>query len=359
MKDMFHLKTLLDEDDRGDRVKIPEYFCKDYKERLHKIKGQIDPVYKEWDMIKNMIHDYEYVYTSSSNVKKNISHKVPVSRSYFKMKELVIECPLELQKDTRIVCVAEAPGGFIQCLQDSGVIDIHGITLVSSDKKVPYWNRVIRVQGTTFHKGVTGDGDLYNFQNIMKFVKDIGMGAVDIVTGDGGFDTSGDYNEQETRSYKLIYSEVYLALLLQKKGGVFICKMFDMFESKTISLIYILQECYEEVMIYKPCVSRDSNSEKYIICKGYLGHNKDIGNLLTRRFEDNQLEEEVSVLYLERMDHYNKLYTSQQEKSIEMGLRYIKNKYRGHGPSKTQIKLAKQWCNKYQVTINSYCEYLG
>ena len=39
-------------------------------------------------------------------------------------------------------------------------------------------------------------------------------------------------------------------------------------------LLYLLNQLYEEVYIYKPKTSRTANSEKYFIAKGFKGINK-------------------------------------------------------------------------------------
>ena len=50
---------------------------------------------------------------------------------------------------------------------------------------------------------------------------------MDIITGDGGFDFSIDYNKQEILAVRLIFTQIVYALHLQKKGGTFILKIFD------------------------------------------------------------------------------------------------------------------------------------
>jgi 23S rRNA U2552 (ribose-2'-O)-methylase RlmE/FtsJ len=355
-----------------DRVGIPPDLFYQAKKGLQTAKEKIDPVYKEWDTIKPSLHDYEFVYTSS-NGRKNIANKIPVSRSYFKMKEMLQAHEISVPSDgsdgcMRVVCAAEAPGGFLQCLLEMGITDLHGITLVSRDKKVPYWNRALVSTLIQFHTGLTKDGDLYNFRNILAFVKEIGAGTVDLVTGDGGFDNSGDYNHQEENSFKLIYSEVYLALLLQKKGGTFICKMFDTFEAPTVALLDILRSCYEDVSLYKPCISRISNSEKYVVCKGFRGYTVKQMNHLTHHFEDTQIDKKASRAFLKEMIQYTKGYTGQQIQSIERGLRMICEtrdrgrlpfpSYRDVRPTRLQIAIAKEWCQTYDVPINWECQYL-
>ena len=63
---------------------------------------------------------------------------------------------------------------------------------------------------------------------------------MDIITRDGGFDFSIDFNNQEQNSVKLIFSQICYALAMQKQGGTFILKIFDIFTKSTLELIYIL-----------------------------------------------------------------------------------------------------------------------
>ena len=50
---------------------------------------------------------------------------------------------------------------------------------------------------------------------------------MDIVTGDGGFDFSVNYDDQEYLALKLILSQIAYALTIQKKGGIFILKVLS------------------------------------------------------------------------------------------------------------------------------------
>ena len=62
-----------------------------------------------------------------------------------------------------------------------------------------------------------------------------------------------------------------MLLACQNLGGTFICKFFDLYSKTSIKLIYLLKCLYNEVIIDKPVTSRPANSEKYIICKDFLG----------------------------------------------------------------------------------------
>jgi hypothetical protein len=100
-------------------------------ENLNRTKSLIDDYPKEWNIVKKMVHDYEYIYTAS--YRKNISKISPISRSYFKFREICYTYDL-VNKEIRnkIVCLAEAPGGFIQSINhslDGSIENIYGVTL--------------------------------------------------------------------------------------------------------------------------------------------------------------------------------------------------------------------------------------
>ena len=60
---------------------------------------------------------------------------------------------------------------------------------------------------------------------------------MDFVTGDGGFDYSINFNQQEEDSLNLIYAQILFAIIL-KKGGSFVLKLFDTFTSYVLNLFF-------------------------------------------------------------------------------------------------------------------------
>jgi len=257
--------------------------------------------------------------------------------------------------------MAEAPGGFIQSLLEykKNINSISAMTLLSDDKSIPYWNKTIRkCKLITFYNGIKGDGDLCDFKNILSVIKDIGSNSIDILTGDGGFDYSKDYNKQEYNSLSLIYSEIFMALNLQKKGGSFVCKIFDIFLKETIKLIYLLYLSYDEIYIYKPCLSRLSNSEKYLICKGFKGYNQELVNKLCRSFHNKDLDIFINIDFYDKITEFNLTYTTNQIKQIKRGMNMIHQKIICKRPDENQINTAIDWCKKYNIPINNNCFFL-
>jgi hypothetical protein len=95
----------------------------------------------------------------------------------------------------------------------------------------------------------------------------------DLITADGGFNWK-DENYQEQEAYILLLSEIYCALKVQKEGGCFVIKFFEVFTEVTIKMIEILRRFYKNVLIAKPLLSRPSNSERYIVCINYNSPNE-------------------------------------------------------------------------------------
>ena len=151
----------------------------------------------------------------------------------------------------------------------------------------------------------------------------------------------------------------YLWQLIFKRRAVVICKIFDIFCEKTYQLLYILKKSYNKILIYKPCISRSSNSEKYIICLDFRGYNKMIVNKMIHHFKDNNIENEIEDDFLNCIYKINKDYTKIQIDQINYGIDLIHNKNNMKVPSNKQIGMAKEWCKIYGIEINKDCIYLN
>ena len=145
---------------------------------------------------------------------------------------------------------------------------------------------------------------------------------------------------------------------IQKIGGNFVIKFFDLFNINTIKLIYILYNCYNTIEIYKPSTSRLSNSEKYIICKGSINIPTKIINIMKDNYEHpDKLIINIPISFVKELTDYNKKFT---EKQIEIINNIIINidKNNIETPSKEQILVAKRWCEIYNLALNKKCIFL-
>ena len=177
------------------------------KTKLSNTKSFIDE-YKssDWELAKKSNNDYEYIYTSSK-FEKNVCAIQPVSRAYFKLHEILIDIPNLIEDNMYCACLAEGPGGFIHCLNDFKSINIKkifGITLISEDKLIPYWNtHILNHKLNHIIKGNDSSGDIYKKNIVNDLISEIDGRSCHLVTADGGFDYTNNYNTQENISYKL------------------------------------------------------------------------------------------------------------------------------------------------------------
>lgn len=360
---------------------------KDEMMNLQKTKSKIDKYYNsfEWEEYKKFTNPYEMIYiTNKKHRNKSISSFEPLSRSFFKMIEMVNEFIPEIIKiDKKIITVhlAEGPGGFIEALcylrkkyyynskysKDS----VYGMTLISDRKEIPSWRRssffLSNNRNVSIVKGLDGTGNLYNIEN-QKFLQNrISPEKAILITGDGGFDFSIDYNKQEYLVQKLIYSQIISALGCQKIGGIFICKLFDTYTLLSIEMIYLLYCLYDEINIYKPLTSRPANSEKYIICKGFGGINPyDLMELRNIQYIWNNLKKKnklYSILryvpdeFKNKIKAINTKFYENQCKYVNKTIELIENRNLLFNKDK-QVNLAIQWCCDNNIPIrNSYNYY--
>ena len=249
-------------------------------------KNEIEYLNKKnaWDRFKKYSNNYELIYLPNKKFKNDsISKYEPLSRSYFKLLEMIVDFDLlSLRRNIKVACIAEGPGGFVESIinyrKRVGEYKdiIHAITLKSDNNNIPGWkktkNFLKKNPNIKICYGEDDTGNLYNLCNIKNFAGNFENDA-DFITADGGFDFSYNFNKQEQLSYRILFCEIVTALSVQKKGGTFVIKFFDIYTQVTYSLLYLLYTHYKFLYITKPNTSRPANSEKYIICKGFEGIN--------------------------------------------------------------------------------------
>ena len=335
---------------------------------------------KEWDKTKKFSNDYELIHIPNKRSKSDsVALYQPLSRSYFKMIEIIKDFNL-ISKDNQNSFtsshLAEGPGGFMEaCYNISHKIGFeyyshYGITLFSSNKDIPGWNKaqefIYNNNDVKICYGQDKTGNLYNSDNILNFIDNVGKSNCDLVTADGGFDFSIDFNKQELLSYRLILCEIITALGIQKKGGSFVCKFFDLYSIATIKLLFLLNTFYGELYITKPLTSRPANSEKYIVCKNFKGidfeyvkeliHVIGLWNKNQEHILINDIFEfKLPSYYIKQIRSYNNSNYNLQIETINNTLSLMsKNKSLSilNSIIEKQVEKAKKWCEDYEEKVN-------
>lgn len=234
--------------------------------------------------------------TTVSLLKIDTKKQQIISRAFYKMWEMLYLFDLADKDNIVYAALAEAPGSFLQAVIEYRKFNkkslskdrLFGISLhpdkVSQikmkDQFLGYYNtseneNLVHIH-KTYEKSVADkyksrdNGDITSVKTISLFKKDVKKTKkyADLVTADGGFIWE-DENNQEQEAFILIYGEIVGALRVQAEGGHFVLKLFQSFSNLTLKMIRLLMYFYKDVYIFKPFTSRESNSEKYIICKNF------------------------------------------------------------------------------------------
>lgn len=336
-------------------------------------KDKITDYYKNklWDKYKKVSNEYEHVFFSP-NAASNVSLYNPVSRSFFKLWEILIdyEDMLRVHDPSPMTCVflAEGPGGFFEAFHKRrqelhpGIQDVHyGITLRSNNNRnIPDW-KTQKSLPITISYGKDGTGNLYHKENLSYFADHVvGRHSCDFITADGGFDFSSNFNNQEEQSLRLVASEVLACTLLQKTGGSFLLKLYDCFNDATINILHILSRCYTTLHFIKPLTSRPANSERYVLCMGFKGtisktDEAFLVDVMECRPEQPDIPFDFNVVY--HIVLYNLYYTIRQVFYIQRTINYI-NFFRKQTEDVVMNSLlekhhdkSKKWCLKYNIPI--------
>jgi len=354
------------------------------KEKIDKLENN-----ENWDKMKKIGNPYELIYTTYNKKRKNdsISQHIPISRSYFKMWEIFYNFDLfknfNIHNEHIFAHLAEGPGGFMEATYNfkskitkkKSLNDIfYGITLKPSNEYIPDFNKIKKIFNGNNNIKIEY-GNLYIYDDVKNYISKFNNQKAILVTADGGFDYSSNFNGQEINSCQIIYSECIVALNILKKGGSFVCKVFDLFSYTMVQILYIVSSCFEEVYIYKPETSRPANSEKYLVCMYYKDNlsNESKSNLLkiielwndkiVELTEDDYIifkDIKVSNSFIQNLNNYNEQYMETQiyylNSTIKLAEHKIeKDKY--YEIIQNQVNNAIEWCKKYDMEINKNSIY--
>ena len=343
---------------------------------LSDIKCRITNQEKIWDMYKKYTNPYEYIHTIIPHKKTSVSKYKPISRSFFKMIEIMYTFPNLIRTTSPIQSfhLAEGPGGFIEALvsyRKSLNDHIVGMTLLDdkNDNNIPAWKKsqyFLKENPHVFiETGQDQTGNILSIENFEYCAKKYAS-TMDFITADGGFDFSIDFNSQEVAIGRLLFAQIAFALCMQKKGGSFVIKIFDSFMQHTIDLIAILSSFYDHVYMFKPQTSRYANSEKYLICTGFIHYSNApfytfLYDTFVKMVKDESpgrfLSVDIPYYFIQKIEEYNSIFGQKQIQNIHYTLSLIDSKHKQDkidGMIKFNIQKSIDWCIRYNIPFYSY-----
>ena len=351
--------------------------------RLKETKKHIDNVYDRWDSIKIYTNPYEFIHTIVPNTNMSVSQYKPISRAFYKLIEIYNLFNItDYKHPINTFHLAEGPGGFLEAtkyIRKNDNDTYNGMTLIDNNSSVPGWKKskhlLNSIKNIHIEKGIDDRGDLFNEENF-KYCCQKYRKKFEIITGDGGIDFSSDYNQQEKTAARLIVTQIFYALSLQKKGGTFILKMFDIFNKTSMDCLYILTLFYKKVFVVKPYTSRYANSEKYIVCMDFTdnvsnqikyklwGTLKILNNIDFKVYNINSLLDiNHNLHFTNSLEEINIILGQRQIENILFTIKIINNndKYSKEKLNKlkqSNINKCIKWCENNNISTNKFKDIL-
>ena len=323
----------------------------------------------QWDNFKRYTNPYEFIHSNIPNTAKSVSSKQPLSRSYYKMVEFIHTFNLRDNYNATFH-LAEGPGGFIEAIVENQKVEgfHYGTTLInSSDNNIPGWRKtkhfLEKYPNVKLEYGKSGTGDITDLSNL-QYCYNKYKDSMELITGDGGFDFSTDFNNQESNISKLIFCQISFAIAMQKVGGTFILKLFDVTTKISLDMLYLLSIAYENVTLTKPNTSRHANSEKYVVCRNFRLQNREtfikhISSFYSQNFI-SLLNFEIPLLYKVKIEDFNAILGQQQLENIVATINLIHNNNSSilERLTKQNVLSSTRWCEKYNIPFHINKQYV-
>ena len=326
---------------------------------------------KRWELAKKMANPYELVYThNDENFPKSICLVSPLSRSFFKMVEILHVCSFFKEQPAKLISahVAEGPGGFIQALYEFAeknkkkIVGSVAMTLKPVNPQIPGWKKsykfITKYKQLLIHYGSDGTGDIYNTENQRSYISEITkIGEAHLFTADGGFDFSDDYTLQEMQIFHLLLSSATIGLRVLRVGGHFVLKLFDCMSPHTKLFVLLLSRCFQKWTLYKPAMTRPCNSERYFVGVSLRPNIRNIVDMLMQmetqaaqgKFPDASASDICSSEEVAYLEQHIRL-------SNEVQIRHIQNAiYFASNPEVWR----KECLNDVLTKSYEWCEFFG
>jgi hypothetical protein len=200
------------------------------------------------------------------------------------------------------------------------------------------------------------------------------------------FELKNYVNHEQTNEYivKIIHC-LQRILIYQKKNGICVMKINNIFYKPILDVLYILTTLYDKIYIVKMNTTNIINGERIIICKNFIQHDGShiesnspekyigIANELFIQFDnihknnvhnqnyviDSIIDNILPCYFINKIEDSNVNIGHSQIEQLDLILYMIKNKNRDDKIEvikKNNIIKCVQWCEKYKIPYNKFID---
>lgn len=203
------------------------------------------------------------------------------------------------------------------------------------------------------------DGDILKEDNIRSLIAycRTTLGEVNLVTGDGSIDCLDQPESQEEFVTKLHTAEFIVSLAILVDKGSMLIKMFTFYEASSISMLYILCCCFQELHIFKPSTSKEGNSEVYVIAIGYkksVMSEQIIEKMIANFKDESKALLPLSIIppeFIQQVVEAARIFMNQQVAVIESNIRTFRkyNKLENDRIKMMKYNIVEEWTRLYKI----------
>lgn len=383
------------------------------KKELNKVKQTIDPWKKDpktarfYERLTDMVRFHDVLRGRRGILVQEFGAEI-VTNAWLKMFELMMFVDPILDKlakkrpsnddDKRIfysMHIAEAPGNFMLAINHylrtnyptldwewmaNSYRDLYSSSLATKDqggefigaaRYLPDQYGLIKQYPKNWIFGADGDGDITSVANLRSFKQSVLSSGHDLqlLTSDVKYmPMDVNYDEEENINIPVHMGHLLCALMCLAPKGTMILKEFTFCDAPSVSLLYLMAHCFEQLLVVKPETSRPANSETYIVGIGYLANLSEVQmerllNIMhyiqTLNTEDGSpsifLKSDIAPEFLEKVVQLSKKTSEQQIKNITRTVELAK-KYEGQSDARiledmgaAREKAAREWIKKVKI----------
>ena len=163
------------------------------------------------------------------------------------------------------------------------------------------------------------------------------------------------------------------AISMQKYGGTFILKIYDIFLKSTLEILYILSTFYTNIYITKPNTSRYANSEKYLVCTDFRYNNtsyisqkfhdtlKVLNNIDFKKYQiKSVINIPIQLYFINQIEEINAILGQQQVENIVNTIKLInlneKKSEKIENMKNQNIQKCINWCIQNKIPYNKFIQ---
>jgi len=130
--------------------------------------------------------------------------------------------------------------------------------------------------------------------------------SIDLIVAEDAIGTAKMGSFHSINDFQILFNQITIAFGIQKKGGTFLLRVFELCNDPINELIYLLRMYYDKVHIYSPEISKPLSPEKYLVCFGFKGINEKRLNSFVRITQELYKIDEHGGRYLHVSDETTK-----------------------------------------------------